>query len=152
MKTAYISLYFISCLIFLTALLGGSLTKSVFSSVSEKSLEFAGFKKSYFESADDKIDELVYRSRQIELQIEKIKNFFSADKVDENLYKKQKGEMLEKSFYYPMVNMFNFVFRIGFVFVSLFLLSFAFVFHLAFRSMDLRKRVRYLESLVLNRS
>ncbi|MBK8550849.1 MAG: hypothetical protein IPL53_07210 [Ignavibacteria bacterium] len=149
MKTAYITLYFISGLIFLTALLGNSLTKPLFDSISGKTLEISGFKKSYFQTADDKIDELVYRSKQIELQIEKIKNFFSSDKIDESLYKKEKGEMLEKAFYDPLVTMFNYIYRIGFVLFSFIFLSFALVFHLSFRSYDLRKRVRHLESIVI---
>ncbi len=149
MKTIYIIFYIISGLLFLTAVMGNSVTKPVFSSLSEKTLETSGFKKSYFQSVDDKIDELIYKSRQIELQIEKIKSFFSSDKIDESLYRKEKGEMLQKTFYDPLVGMFNYLFRIGFIFISLIFLSFAFVFHIAFRSYDLRKRVKYLESIVL---
>ena len=149
MKTAYIILYSVSGLIFLTALLGNSLMKPMFNSISEKTLELSGFKKSYIESVDDKIDELVYKSRKIELQIEKIKKFFSSESVDENLYKKEKSELLEKTFYDPLIMLFNYVFRMGFVFLSLCFLFFALLFHLAYRSGELRKRVSYLESIVL---
>lgn len=149
MKTAYIILYSVSGLIFLTALLGNSLTKPMYNSLSEKTLELTGFRKSYIESVDDKLDELVYKSRQIELQIEKIKKFFSSERVDENLYKKEKSELLEKTFYDPLIMLFNYVFRMGFVFLSLFFLFFALIFHLAYRSGELRKRVSYLESIVL---
>lgn len=149
MKTAYIILYSVSGLIFLTALLGNSLTKPMYNSLSEKTLELTGFRKSYIESVDDKLDELVYKSRQIELQIEKIKKFFSSESVDENLYKKEKSELLEKTFYDPLIMLFNYVFRMGFVFLSLFFLFFALIFHLAYRSGELRKRVSYLESIVL---
>ena len=149
MKTAYIILYSVSGLIFLTALLGNSLTKPMYNSLSKKTLELTGFRKSYIESVDDKLDELVYKSRQIELQIEKIKKFFSSESVDENLYKKEKSELLEKTFYDPLIMLFNYAFRMGFVFLSLFLLFFALIFHLAYRSGELRKRVSYLESIVL---
>lgn len=76
MKIIYIFLYSLSGLMFLTALLGSSLTEPLFNGVSQRTMEAAGFKKSYFQTADDKIDDLVYKSKQIELQIEKIKNFF----------------------------------------------------------------------------
>lgn len=149
MKIAYIFLYSVSGLIFLTALLGNSFTKPVFNSISEKTLELSGFRKSYIESVDDKLDELVYKSRQIELQIEKIKKFFSSEKVDENLYKKEKSALLERTFYDPLILLFNYVFRLGFVFLSFLFLFSALIFHLAYRSSDLRNRVRYLESIVL---
>jgi len=148
MKTAYIILYSVSGLIFLTALLGNSLTKPMYNSLSEKTLELTGFRKSYIESVDDKLDELVYKSKQIELQIERIKKFFSSENVDENLYKKEKSELLEKTFYDPLIMLFNYVYRLGFVFLSLFFLFFALLFHLAYRSGELRKRVSYLESIV----
>jgi regulator of replication initiation timing len=151
MKSISIILYFLSGLIFFVALLGSSLFKPTFDSLSEKTLEVSGLKKSYFESVDDKIDELVYKSKQIELQIEKIKNFFSSEKIDENKYQKEKGEMMEKAFYDPLVTMFNYLYRIGFVFISLIILSFAVIFHLAHRSSSLRKRVRRLEEIVLAR-
>lgn len=149
MKIAYIFLYSVSGLIFLTALLGNSFTKPVFNSISEKTLELSGFRKSYIESVDDKIDELVYKSRQIELQIEKIKKFFSSEKVDENLYKKEKSALLERTFYDPLILLFNYLFRLGFVFLSFLFLFSALIFHLAYRNSDLRNRVRYLESIVL---
>jgi len=145
MKFTYILLYIISGLLFLTAILGNSLTKPVFDSISEKTLGIAGFKKTYFQTVDDKIDDLIYKSKQIELQIEKIKKFFSSDRVDESLYKKENSELTEKTFYDPLVAMFNYVFRLSFALLSFIFLSFALVFHLAYRSFDLRKRVRALE-------
>ena len=148
MKITYIALYCISGIIFLTALLGGSLTKPMFDSISGKTLELSGFKKSYLVSVDDRIDELIYKSKQIELQIEKIKKFFSSEKVDENLYKKENSRMLEKTFYDPLILMFDYIYRTGFVFLSLLFLAFALVFHLSYRSFDLRKRVRRLEEIL----
>lgn len=148
MKTAYIVLYFLSGLIFIIAILGSNLTKPMFDSVSEKTLETAGFKKSYFQTVDNKLDELIYKSKQIELQIEKLKKLFSSEKVDENKYAKEQNEMLEKTFYSPLIGMLSFIFRIGSVFISIVILSFAMVFHIGYRSFELRKRVRKLESIV----
>lgn len=152
MKTTYTVLYFLSGIIFFTALFGSSLFKPMFDSMAEKTLEVSGLKKSYFESVDDKIDELVYKSKQIELQIEKIKKFFSAEKIDESKYQKEKSEMLEKSFFNPLVMMLNYLYRIGFVFTALIILCFAVIFQLAYRSSSLRKRVKRLEEIVLLRS
>ena len=151
MKITYTVLYIFSGMIFLAALLGNSLTRPMFDAMSEKTLEMAGFKKSYVESVDDKIDELVYKSKQIELQIEKIKKFFSSEKVDENLYKKEKSRLTERTFFDPMVMMFNYIYRFGFMFLSVIFLLFALIFHLSYRSLDLRKRVRHLENIVLQR-
>ncbi|MEP7147029.1 MAG: hypothetical protein ABI792_08460 [bacterium] len=145
MKNIYIILYSLSGIIFLSALLGNSLTKPMFESLSEKTLESTGFKKSYLQSVDDRIDELVYKSKQIEFQIEKLKKFFSSDKVDESKYQKDKSAMLEKTFYDPLVGMFSIVYRLIFIFLALIILSFAVIFHIAYRSFDLRRRVRRLE-------
>ncbi|MEZ4688817.1 MAG: hypothetical protein R3A12_01000 [Ignavibacteria bacterium] len=106
------------------------------------------FDKSYLESADNQIDELIYKSKQIELQIEKIKKFFSSDKVDENLYKKEKNLILERTFYDPLIMLFNYFFRISFVFIAVIFFMGGMVFHLGYRSMDLRRRVKRLESLL----
>lgn len=152
MKTTYTLLYFLSGLVFFIALLGSTLFKPMFDSIAEKTLEVSGLKKSYFESVDNKIDELVYKSKQIEFQIEKIKKFFSSEKPDESKYQKEKSEMLEKTFYNPLVTMFNYLYRIGFIFTALILLSFAVIFHLSYRSSSLRKRVKRLEEMVLARS
>ncbi|MEO6694196.1 MAG: hypothetical protein ABIO41_03230, partial [Ignavibacteria bacterium] len=76
MKITYMILYFLSGILFLMALLGSSVTKPMFDSISEKTIELSGFRKSYLQSVDNRIDELIYKSKQIELQIEKLKNFF----------------------------------------------------------------------------
>jgi len=148
MKITYIILYFFSGIIFLLAIFGSNLTKPFLNSLSEKTLEASGFKKSYLQSVDDKIDELVYKSKQIELQIEKIKKFFSSDEIDESKYQKEKSGMLEKSFYNPLIEMFSYLFRVGFIFIAFFILMFAVIFHIVYNSLELRKRVRRLEELV----
>ncbi|MCB0728067.1 MAG: hypothetical protein R2942_04225 [Ignavibacteria bacterium] len=148
MKISYIILYIISAVLLLIALLGNSTTKPLFNKISEKTLSLSGFDKSYLESADNQIDELIYKSKQIELQIEKIKKFFSSDKVDENLYKKEKNLILERTFYDPLIMLFNYFFRISFVFIAVIFFMGGMVFHLGYRSMDLRRRVKRLESLL----
>lgn len=151
MKITYILLYCLSGVLFFSALLGNSVTKPAFDSISEKTLEFSGFKKSYVQSVDDKIDELVYKSKQLELQIEKIKNFFSSEKVDESKYQMKENDMLETAFYNPLIMTFNYIYRIGLIFISMIVLSFAVIFHIGYRSFELRKRVRRLEEIVLLR-
>lgn len=152
MKTTYIILYWLSGLIFLIAILGSSLTKYVFNSISEETLEFSGVNKSYFQSVDGKIDELVYKTKQVELQIEKVKKIFSSEKIDESKYQKEESAMLEKSIYNPLIKVFNYLYRIGFILISFIVLSFAVVFHLGYRSIDLRRRVVRLEQKVLVKS
>lgn len=151
MKTAYTILYFLSGMIFFISLLGSSIFKPMFESISEKTLSLTGFNKDYLVAMDDRIDELIYKSKQIELQIEKIKKFFSSEKVDESLYTKEKSELLEKTFYNPVITMFIWVYRILFFFIALIILSFAVIFQIGFRSYELRKRVRRLEEKVLAR-
>lgn len=149
MKTAYISLYFICGLLFVISILGTSLFKPMFDFISETALDASGFKKEYIESADDKIDDLVYKSGQIELQIEKLKKLFSSEKVDESKYKREKHQMLEKAFYRPLVSTLDYFFMAVFFFSSLVVLSFAVVFQVVYRSVDLRRRVKRLEGIVL---
>lgn len=148
MKAAYIISYLLSGIIFLTAVLGSNLTKPLFESASEKTLETAGFKKSYFQTIDEKIDDLIYKSKQVEYQIERLKSLFSSDKVDESKYQKEQSRMVERTLYSPLIGMFNFIYRIIFGFISIIFLSFAIVFHIGYRSFDLRKRVKILESIV----
>lgn len=151
MKTAYISLYFISGLMFVVSILGTSLFRPMFDYVSELALDAAGFKKVYIESADDKIDELVYKSKQIELQIEKLKKLFTSERVDESKYQKEKNEMLEKAFYRPLVSTLDYFFIALVFFASLMFLAFAIVFQFVYRSMDLRRRLKRLEGIVLSK-
>ena len=80
MRFAFTAAYIVSGLMFLTALLGGGLMRPAVDSLSEKTIEKAGFRKEYVVSADNRIDDLIYKSKQIELQIEKIRNFFWRNK------------------------------------------------------------------------
>jgi len=121
-------------------------------SLSEKTIEKAGFRKEYVESADNRIDDLIYKSKQIELQIEKIKNFFSSDKIDETKFARENNDMIKRAVYDPFVKAVNYVYRMMFGFAGLIFLCFGIVFQIADSSMTLRRRVKRLEEIVAARS
>lgn len=145
MKFLYTGFYLLSIGVFILALLGGNISRPLFESISEKTIEKTGFRKAYVQSVDNKIDDLIYKSKQIELQIDKIKNFFSSDKIDESKYAKEESRMLENAVYTPVLNMFILMYRISFGILAIIILCFAVIFQLIYRSLDLRKRVRRLE-------
>jgi hypothetical protein len=151
MKFVYAAAYILSGLLFLTALLGGGLMRPTIDSLSEKTIEKAGFRKEYVESADSRIDDLIYKSKQIELQIEKIKNFFSSDKIDETKYARENSEMIKRAVYDPFVKAVNYVYRMMFGFAGLIFLCFGIVFQIADSSMTLRRRVKRLEEIIAAR-
>lgn len=151
MKFVYAAAYILSGLLFLTALLGGGLMRPTIDSLSEKTIEKAGFRKEYVESADNRIDDLIYKSKQIELQIEKIKNFFSSDKIDETKYARENSEMIKRAVYDPFVKAVNYVYRMMFGFAGLIFLCFGIVFQIADSSMTLRRRVKRLEEIIAAR-
>ncbi|MBK9228201.1 MAG: hypothetical protein IPL67_14420 [Ignavibacteria bacterium] len=152
MKFVYTAAYILSGLLFLTALLGGGLMRPTIDSLSEKTIEKAGFRKEYVESADNRIDDLIYKSKQIELQIEKIKNFFSSDKIDETKFARENNDMIKRAVYDPFVKAVNYVYRMMFGFAGLIFLCFGIVFQIADSSMTLRRRVKRLEEIVAARS
>ncbi|MGB3018018.1 MAG: hypothetical protein WBC65_09435 [Ignavibacteria bacterium] len=152
MKFVYTAAYVLSGLLFLTALLGGGLMRPTIDSLSEKTIEKAGFRKEYVESADNRIDDLIYKSKQIELQIEKIKNFFSSDKIDETKFARENNDMIKRAVYDPFVKAVNYVYRMMFGFAGLIFLCFGIVFQIADSSMTLRRRVKRLEEIVAARS
>ena len=130
-------------------MLGSSLTKNIFTSYSEKTLEYSGLRKNSIQSIDNKIDDLIYKSKQIELKIEKIKNLFSSEEIDESKYQRENSALIQRSVYDPLVNLVNNIFRASLIFVSIIVLLFAVIVHIIYRSIDLRKRVRKLEAIVL---
>lgn len=149
MKIVYNVFYILAVLLLFLALMGGSLTKPIFDSISEETLEFAGIKRANIDSADDKIDEVFYSAKKVEYQIEKLKNLFSQDKVDESKYQKVKNKFIYNTFYTPLIEMFNYVYRIFFFFTAVFFFMFGIVSHIIYRNIDLRRRVRELERIVL---
>lgn len=149
MKITYAILYAVSIILFLIAMLGSSLTKNIFTSYSEKTLEYSGLRKNSIQSIDNKIDDLIYKSKQIELKIEKIKNLFSSEEIDESKYQRENSALIQRSVYDPLVNLVNNIFRASLIFVSIIVLLFAVIVHIIYRSIDLRKRVRKLEAIVL---
>ena len=148
MKFAFAAAYIISGLMFLTALLGGGLMRPAVDALSEKTIEKAGFRKEYVVSADNRIDDLIYKSKQIELQIEKIRNFFSSEKIDESKYAREQNYMIERAVYDPFVKAVNYLYRVMFGFAELMFLCFGIAFQAVNSSLNLRKRVRRLEEIV----
>lgn len=147
MKAAYQILYGMSAILLLMVLLGGSVTKPVFDNFSTRTLETAGVKKASIDSIDSKIDNALYMVNKVQLQIEKLKNIFSDKEIDESKYQKVKNEMFARNIYNPMNELLIVFYRIGFFFISIILFLSAVIFHLAYRSTDLRRRVTNLEKL-----
>ena len=132
----------------LLVILGGSLTKPVFNNYSVKTLESAGVKKASMDSIDSRIDDMLYSVKKVQLQIEKIKNIFSSDQIDETKYQRTKSEVFVKNIYTPLNEMLIVFYRIGFFFISIILLLSAVIFQLIYRSADLRRRVEKLEKVL----
>jgi len=148
MKAVYIILYSVSMVLFLISMLGSSLTEGLITSYSERILDYSGLKRNYIRTVDTKIDDLIYKSKQIELKIEKIKNIFSPESVDESKYQREQSSMLEKNIYSPLINLLNKVLRLVIMFISFMVLMFAIVFHFIHYNADLRKRISRLEALL----
>jgi len=149
MKNLYQLLYGVAALLLLTVILGGSLTKPVFNNYSVRTLETAGVKKASMDSIDSRIDDMLFSVKKVQLQIEKIKNIFSSDQIDESKYQRTKSEVFVKNIYNPLNELLIVFYRIGFFFVSIIFLLSAVIFQLIYRSRDLRRRVEKLESLSL---
>lgn len=148
MKNLYQILYGVSGLLFLVVILGGSLTKPVFNNYSVKTLESAGVKKASMDSIDSRIDDMLYNVKKVQLQIEKIKNIFSSDQIDESKYQRTKSEVVAKNIYNPLNELVIVFYRIGFFFTSIILLLTAVIIQLVYRSKDLRRRVENLETAI----
>lgn len=148
MKNLYQILYGVSGLLFLLVILGGSLTKPVFNNYSVKTLESAGVKKASMDSIDSRIDDMLHNVKKVQLQIEKIKNIFSSEEIDESKYQRTKSEVFVKNIYNPLNEMLIVFYRIGFFFVSIILLLSAIIVQLLYRSSDLRRRVEKLEAAI----
>ena len=149
MKNLYQILYGIAGLLLLLVILGGSVTKPVFNNYSVKTLESAGVKRASMDSIDSRIDDMLYNVKKVQLQIEKIKNIFSSDQIDESKYQRTKSEVFVKNIYNPLNKLLIVFYRIGFFFISIIFLLTAVIFQLIYRSRDLRRRVEKLESKLL---
>ena len=122
------------------------MTKPVFNNYSVKTLESAGVKRASMDSIDSRIDDMLYNVKKVQLQIEKIKNIFSSDQIDESKYQRTKSEVFVKNIYSPLNELLIVFYRIGFFFISLIFLLTAVIFQLIYRSRDLRRRVENLEN------
>ena len=148
MKNFYQILYGVAGLLFLMVILGGSLTKPVFNNYSVRTLESAGVKKASIDSIDSRIDDMPFNVKKVQLQIEKIKNIFSSDQIDESKYQRTKSEVFVKNIYNPLNELIIVFYRIGFFFISIILLLTAVIIQLIYRSKDLRSRVEKLETAI----
>lgn len=148
MKFLYTVAYFAGGLLIAIAILGGNVMYPMINSLSEVFIERAGFKKDYVTAVDNRIDDLLYKSKQIELQIERIKNFFSSENIDESKYKKEQNNMLKRAVYDPFVLAMNYVIRTMVAFAGFLMLFAGAVVHLVDSSRTLRRRVRRLEEKV----
>lgn len=149
MEVLYRIFYSISIIVFLMVLLGGSVTKPFFSGISESTLELAGIQRENVISADDRFDEVFHAVKRVEYQIEKLKHLFSSEEVDKSKYQKEKNYFVQTTFYNPVIEMMNYIYRFGFLFISMFFVLFGLVFHLIYRGQSLRSRVARLEELVM---
>ncbi len=148
MKNFYQILYGVAGLLFLLVILGGSLTKPVFNNYSVRTMETAGVKKVSIDSIDSRIDDMLYNVKKVQLQIEKIKNIFSSDQIDETKYQRTKNEVFVKNIYNPLNELIIVFYRIGFFFISIIFLLAGVISQLIYRSKDLRSRVERLETAI----
>ncbi len=146
MKNAYQIIYGTSILVFLLAILGGSVTKPVFHSFSHRTLETAGVKRSSIDSLDSRIDEMVYTVARVQLQIEKLRNLFSDKETDESKYQKQKNEVFSKNIYNPVTELLIIFYRILFFCIGVFMFLTGVIIQLIYRGTELRYRVTALEN------
>lgn len=147
MKFLYFAAYIAGAGLLIGSLTGGSLLRGTIDGLSEKTLEKAGFRKEYVESVDVRIDDLIYKSRQIELQIERIKNFFSSDKIDESKYTREQNNMMKKAVYEPFIRAVNYAYRILFGAAGVLFIFLGMIFQLVESSLSLRRRIRRLEEI-----
>ena len=150
MKNLYQVLYGVSGLLFLIVLLGGSITKPIFNNFSTRTIETAGVKKASLDSLDSRLDDMLFGLKKIQLQIDKLKNIFSDKEIDESKYQRVQNEVFTRNIYNPLNELAIVFYRIGFFFISIILLLTAVIFQLTYRSQDLRRRVKTLESKLLS--
>jgi hypothetical protein len=148
MKNLYITSYILSLLVLIIVITGGGISEPIFTNISAKTLTAAGIDKSSIDSADTKIDNLIYAVKRFERQIEKVKKFFSSDKIDEEKYKKKKNNILLNTIYNPLIGILNYIYRFCFLLSSFILLLIGIIFNLIYKSMELRRRVKRLEEVV----
>jgi len=148
MKNTYQFLYIASGLVFILVLLGGSVTRPVFNSFSSRSLQSIGIQRYAVDSLDNKIDEMLYTVNKVNYQVERLKNFFSAEKTDEQIVKKEKNEMLLRNIYNPINQVLITVYRMSFLIISIILLFAAVITQLIYRGINLRRRVEFLEQRI----
>ena len=84
----------------------------------------------------------------MDLKIEKLKTFFSADKPDETKFQKTENHYVRTSVFDTLSSDFRIIFIILFYFIGSFLLLAGIIMKLADRNLSLRRRVEKLENAV----
>lgn len=148
MKDFHKALYIFSIVLFLTVILGGTLTKPVFKSIAERNLDRTMIRKSSIDSLDDRIDETLYKVTKIQLQIDKIKNIFSSDEIDESKYQKEKHLVFQNNIYNPLLEVLIFFYRGILLVISLFTLMSAVILHMKNNTNSIRNKLKNLEEKI----
>jgi len=102
------------------------------------------------DSLDSRIDDMLFAVKEVQLQIDKLKNIFSDKEIDETKYQRVKNEVFVKNIYSPLNELVIVFYRIGFFFLSIIILLLAVIFHIMYRSIDLRRRIEKLEKAINN--
>ena len=82
------------------------------------------------------------------MQVDKIKNIFSSDNIDESKYSKEKHEIFQKNIYNPLLEVLIFIYRGIFMIISFMTFLFAVIFHLRRNTISMKKRLKNLEEKV----
>ena len=145
MNEIHKALYILSCILFLSAVLGGTLMKPVFRGIAERNLDRTVLRRSSIDSLDDKVDETFYKVTKIQMQVDKIKNIFSSDNLDESKYQKEKHEIFQKNIYNPLLEILIFVYRAIFFTASILIFMSGVIMHMRSRNNRVRYKLKRLE-------
>ena len=148
MKDFHKALYIFSIVLFVTVLLGGSLTKPIFKSVAERNLDRTMIRKSSIDSLDDRIDETLYKVTKIQLQIDKIKNIFSGDDLDESKYQKEKHLVFQNNIYNPLLEVLIFFYRGILLVISILTFMGAVIVHMKSNTGAIKIKLKNLEEKI----
>lgn len=146
MKKLYMILYIVGGALMITAILGGNLSKFIFKTISQKTLDQAGIKKQSVDSLDNTIDEILYFVNNAKLKIENLKEFFGGLKLEK--YKKQKNQLIYTNIYNPALEILSTFYRFATIFISLSIILIAVIIQVIYRNIHLRRRVEKMEEIL----
>ncbi|HRE40007.1 MAG TPA: hypothetical protein PLG90_01645 [Ignavibacteria bacterium] len=148
MKKTEKVLYITGVIIVVVSLFGGSLFKGIFVNMSEYILQKAGLRYEYITFYDGKIDDVFFQIKQTQLQIEKIKNFFSRDSIDESKFTREESKILENSIYRPIVEFISILLRFVFLVLSIIMILTGVIIGTINKNKSLKQRLEILEQKV----